>query len=139
MAFTPFTKDERPTMAAFNEKFQALLGEGLRMETGTYVGTGSYGINNSIRLTFQFTPKLVIVHQVWSQDGDVASALLVNGITRSIAYSGYYGLGTTKTTGSCNSLLVTWGDGEVSWFTNHTNSQSQLNILNQTYRYVAIG
>ena len=50
MAFVPFTKDEQPTMAAFNEKFeqaiQQALADGVKIEVGSYVGTGTYGSSN---------------------------------------------------------------------------------------------
>lgn len=70
MAFTPFTKDDRPTMAAFNDKFISLHDElvkeiksveasGLKIETGTFFISGG-----DPSVTFQFTPKVVFIRGV---------------------------------------------------------------------------
>lgn len=54
MAFTPFTKDDLPTMAAFNEKFQQAMAKATadaiagapKIVFGSYVGTGTSGAEN---------------------------------------------------------------------------------------------
>ena len=35
---------------------------GVKIASGSYVGTGTYGVNNPTRITFDFTPKFVCVH-----------------------------------------------------------------------------
>lgn len=67
MAFTPFVDTDRPTMANFNEKFQEAITDAIaggiagapKIETGSYVGTGTYGSGNPNTLTLPFVPKTI--------------------------------------------------------------------------------
>lgn len=69
MAFVPFTKDEQPTMAAFNEKFEQAIGQaiqqaladGVKIEAGSYVGTGTYGGSNPCSISVPSGAKLVLI------------------------------------------------------------------------------
>lgn len=41
--------------------YLGVLGDKTRIETGSYVGTGTYGESNPNSLTFQFQPKFVVI------------------------------------------------------------------------------
>ncbi len=123
MAFTPFTESDQPTMAAFNEKFQGiieeLVGQLAKIETGSYVGTGTYGAENPNTLTFSFVPKCVFVGTslcwIYGQtDGDVIH-------------------GTAN-----KSCVLAWTDKTLTWY-NADFPHIQFNMEGTTYHYVAIG
>ena len=126
MAFVPFTKEDQPTMAAFNEKFQQAIDQaivgGVKIEVGSYVGTGTKGSANPNSLTFGFEPKGLIL------------STLTNADYVTIAYRGQ----TTVNTKSSSNAYFTWAGNVVSWY-NDTNTDYQLNTSGITYNYIAIG
>lgn len=72
MAFEPFTENDRPTMAAFNSKLEALyegIAAGPKIEFGSYVGTGTYGSANKIVLSFSFATDIVVFYASKKSDG----------------------------------------------------------------------
>lgn len=102
------------------------LGSKVRIETGSYVGTGTYGSSNPNSLTFDFEPKVVIVQQ-----------------QNDVIYGGFpwqYGTYVAKPYISSGTGVVSlsWERNKVSWY-NETNQTNQLNGSNVTYNYVAIG
>lgn len=131
MAFTPFTKDDLPTMAAFNEKLQAIFDDAeskAKIEVGSYVGTGTYGSMNKTSLTFGFVPKFVLIRCVKQSRG---AALLIQGVKDSYIYWGY-------TNGSDYSQIVcTWNEKELSFYAN--DNSCYCNTKSDKYLYIAIG
>ena len=99
---------------------------GVQIETGSYVGTGTYGQANPNTLTFGFVPKLVIVLDA---NRFFAPAVMVYGSS----------FATSAGANSSDYYLrgITWGK-EFSWY-NTTNANNQLNINKFTYYYIAIG
>ena len=94
-----------------------------KIETGSYVGTGTYGQANPNTLTFGFVPKFVFV----SSGGTKSSYFL-------------WVQGCNGTSGEYNdhlSVVVVSGN-TLSWY-NTNNEISQRNIKNVTYYYIAIG
>lgn len=76
MSFVPFTKDDQPTMAAFNEKFQQifdLADSKIEMEILTYVGTGTYGPDNPNSLSFKSRPSFVAIYAYQYMGGQYAA------------------------------------------------------------------
>lgn len=133
MAYTPFTKDDQPTMQAFNDAFEGAVQDSLRrgvqIETGSYVGTGTYGAANPNSLTFPFVPKMVVI----LGEGSLYTTIMMNGNTTATLHA--------NMTGYHLRLSVSWSDKTVSWYTDtNSNSEStQLNASNVTYNYFAIG
>lgn len=151
MAFTPFTKDDRPTMANFNEKFQEAIGssveqalaDGVKIETGSYEGTGTYGKNNPCSITFDFEPKIVVVsldaeglHPTIFTRNRNSAATWPSGITMG-GYVSVFWEGNT----------LSWYIGAIGW---NSASESmnvaeaarpsyQLNLQGLKYGYIAIG
>lgn len=138
MAFIPFTEEDRPTMAAFNEKFQQAIQEAVTLAPnvaiGSYVGTGKYGSSNPNTLNFSFKPKILCI-----SSSSAAVCVALNGETSN-------GIVTRSPmgTGEIQNHVVTFSVSEnsISWFSNSTTGGDgvvQLNKLGMTYNYTAIG
>lgn len=104
----------------------------VKIETGTYEGTGVWGENNPNTLTFSIVPQVVFLDNkcILCRDGS-------------------YMQHETPTSGSTGSTV--WGDHSVSWYasTRYSGGSStglfdddaylQMNKSGATYRYIAIG
>lgn len=102
----------------------------LTIETGTYVGTGTSGINAKNQLMFGFAPQIVWVYKI-------------NQPTEGDAFTFYRGANTayieSYVGGNDSSFQnVTWNENSMMWY-NGMSASSQYNGLNLTYRYIAIG
>lgn len=92
MAFVPFTKDDQPTMAAFNEKFQQIFNladSKTEMEILTYVGTGTYGPDNPNSLSFKSRPSFVVIFASQYMGGVYAAdrfPIMINGEKNIVAF-----------------------------------------------------
>lgn len=101
-----------------------------KIETGSYVGTGTYGESNQNTLTFEFEPKLVIVYSLNSflpKDG-----YWINGFI--------YGSGMTQIKISSASSVVypSTSENTLSWYSENS-AASQVNTNGTIYNYIAIG
>lgn len=101
---------------------------GAKIETGSYVGTGTYGASNPCSLTFDFAPKLLFIE--------------TNGGNKNGSLQWYRGLeegyiirNHQYFDGNYSTLI--WGENSVSWY--GSSAVSQLNETNYTYKYTAIG
>ena len=84
------------------------------IETGTYVGTGTYGSANPNTLTFNRTPKIVFVN----------NRVFIFGCSSDLSMWE-------------KSAVVTWGEKSVSWY--HVDGYfNQSNVEGTTYTYHAI-
>lgn len=113
--------------------------DGVKLETGSYTGTGTYGSSNPNSLTFGFVPKLVIVYPQSLNGADKISTqsfwviFTQFTILRSTSNSNMIGA-------SCDAPL-SWGN-TLTWWTRSSGSDAannQGNMLNQVYQYIAIG
>lgn len=146
MAYTPFTKDDQPTMQAFNDAFEGAvkdsLARGVKIETGRYVGTGAYGAANPNSLTFGFAPKILIVtsRKTLYIYNDTIEPILVEFLT-----TGYesWSVGAYNASGSV--YMKKSSDGKtVHWYATakgYADSIAGLqnNVSGATYYYIAIG
>ena len=100
-----------------------------KIETGSYVGTGTYGASNPNTLTFGFKPKTVIISI--NGTSTYGGAIFMSGQTRSsyagVAYNVEYSY----------MPILTWNENSVSWYSTH-RAYYQLNET-YTYNYLAIG
>lgn len=78
---------DRVTRAEINGAFATLDGA-LRLATGSFVGTGSYGRNNPSSLTFPFVPKLVFVGGPGTGVADYFAMYWPHTGEPSVSYSG---------------------------------------------------
>lgn len=148
MAFTPFTEQDMPTMENFNSKFQSAIDDavqkavasGVKIQTGSYTGTGTYGQSNPCSLTFDFEPKVVFL-QTHPADTyniyNIVNATLVFGSNATATVYGNYDSGGT---GPANSgkLNLSFGGNTVSWYSVNSDNH-QLNLAGNVCRYTAIG
>lgn len=94
-----------------------------KIETGSYVGTGTYGSANPNRLTFGFAPQLVILPHVSDYNGCPEHVMFYVG-TR------FYKI--------ANGITGTLEGRELSWYSENSISE-QFNKPGTTYYYFAIG
>ena len=117
----------------------------LKVQTGTYKGTGKSGSSGKNKITFTFTPKIVIVYEK-------AQAFLVSPCHYMIALDGMEsGFTMTAsdainlTTGYVNGfgMEYTWTTTSLTWWHPHDTSngyaEEQLNKSGKTYYWIAIG
>lgn len=103
---------------------------GVKIETGSYVGTGTYGQSNPNTLTFGFKPKMVMVS---SSTINTAGS---NLITPVIWFDGVISTFASPNGYSNNFTL----DGNtISWCSTSTYAKDQYNNNGETYYYIAIG
>ena len=101
----------------------------VRIETGSYVGTGTSGQSNPNTLTFSFEPKMLFIK-------DCAETSYAGVITPAI-YPGE-SMGVINPSGTIRYATVQWGENSVSWFSND-GAAYQLNGSGTTYSYLALG
>lgn len=97
----------------------------VKVETGSYVGTGTYGSANPNSLTFGFDPKLVMINCFYNYNGIPCYMIWFSGFTR----FGYMNANNTTAFSLGNTL--TWHSTD--------NAGYQANTAGQTYEYIAFG
>lgn len=97
-----------------------------RMQTGSYVGTGTYGTYQYNSLTFEFVPKLVMVAR-----NDMASHLNANTIPMFL----WFGQDGVV---AANAMAFSRHDTTLDWSAT-SSAEHQFNSQGVTYRWVAIG
>lgn len=153
MAYTPFTKDDQPTMQAFNDAFEGAvkdsLARGMQIEVGSYVGKGTFGVSNANSITFPFVPDIIVIHFFGSKtsSGTAGISLMVFvdalssdyepnivGRVRVTNYTNTYG-GLYE---SSSSFYGKFSGKTFSWYDQY-DATNQANNAGTTYRYYAIG
>lgn len=148
---TPFQLTDQFNMANFNEKIAdtntyiqemvaAAQAAGTKIQTGSYVGTGTYGQDNPCSLTFNFEPKLLIVGAVSSEHLGVLFGLRPGGQYWSHSFIWTNLQQNTIINDERNYISVT--GNTVSWYlisTYEKDGSYQCNDSNTTYTYIAIG
>ena len=99
---------------------------GLKIATGSYAGTGTYGSSNSNSLTFDFKPQFVYI---WCESIAFFKFTMLYGETSVRTEIGY---------SSSDRITVTWNDTGFSWYSTSSASK-QFNTSGYTYEYIAIG
>ena len=132
--------DDSVVMADFNadnlkleEALNTITASIPQIRTGTYTGTGEYGAEHPNVLTFDFTPKLVLINCL-AEGGEGANGsdhftlVAVHGTERCVI--SYWNTSTSTVT-------LQWGNNALSWY--GVSAQKQGNWLNAVYHYIAIG
>lgn len=117
---------------------------GVKMQIVSYVGTGTYGINNPCSITFSFAPAVVL----WIASQYMNSAFNPNFFTTSnwsaLIISSLLGSGYTKYLGFCdmsnqnNSYARKSPEGKTIYWYNYRSEGSQINSMDTTYYFLAI-
>lgn len=99
-----------------------------KIAIGTYTGTGKYGSSNACSLSFDFTPKFLLV---WGKlYGYFCMGIKGQSMT-TFMYDSVYEF-------QAIAMTTTWGTNKVSWYYSSGHS-SQMNRDDETYSYIAIG
>ena len=108
----------------------ALANAGLKIATGTYVGTGTCGAEHPNSLTFDFVPKLVFVFSDNDSGGQIIWTPGVPRVSSNIRNPYEYS-------------VITSGSGNTfAWYSDATDGlgpSKQLNLNTFTYRWAALG
>lgn len=111
------------------------LGDKVRSATGSYNGTGTYGMTNPNSLTFEFVPKVIFIGPGVLRTGGNSSSYemrIIRGQYDAIAFMS----NNSNASGYKNRLSF---DGtQVKWW-NTSSAPYQLNDGSYTYYYLAIG
>lgn len=108
--------------------------DNVKIEAGSYIGTGTYGADNPNTLTFSFEPKMVIVAYRYDRDDYIyAYAAGIMFFQRAI-------ISLTSSSGAIGSgvLAVPGWRHALEWFST-VSAEAQGNRSDATYHYLAIG
>ena len=134
MSFTPFQPEDIFSREEFNTLFQMIFDSTVNIQTGTYTGKGVFGESNPNSLTFNFTPKLVIISGNSTKE-TVGSLIFVRNSTLAEGF---------HVKGQYQRNVLSWGENTVSWYSQalggYTSSADfQANASGIRYYYIAIG
>lgn len=105
---------------------------GAKIDTGSYIGTGTYGVSNPCSLTFGFSPSILIITGFMKSSG---TSIGGNGsVVMNTSYGSY---GESYSEYSISGTVVANGN-QVQWYSENSASE-QMNTDGSTYYYVAIG
>ena len=120
-----------------------------RIQTGSYVGTGTYGESNPCSLTFDFAPKFFFVYcndtisvsndKTYPSYGLFVFNNLYNIATFYSIYNSYSTVTTSALKTSCTGNTVTWYCTSSSGYTVLEGKPLVQFNHNTTYHYIAIG
>lgn len=102
-----------------------------KIASGSYVGTGAYGVSNPNSLTFDSAPSLLIIVAPENTEGVAryANILIVNGVLR--LFGSYGGMSMNVTT-----YAVLDGGKTVQWYANTPGNQ--FNESGIKYDFIAL-
>lgn len=115
------------TPATVNEAFSKLAVKPVKVTTGSYTGTGTYGESNPKSLSFSNSLYLLFISP--------ATSNIVNNPTVLIRNAKF-----SVTDGSMSNwgvIVQSWSDKSVSWY-NTSTATRQLNESGVTYKYAAV-
>lgn len=125
---------EQEYETVFADVLGTKLTVGGQIGTGSYVGTGTYGQANPNTLTFGFAPKVVCVF------GPTAGSGLGNPLTHyAMILTGDAGFRSDSGRAIGYFVVHQITGNTVSWYSTDSQPNSQGNIANNTYHYIAIG
>ena len=114
----------------------SILKDKARIQTGSYVGTGTYGSGNPSSLTFDFAPKYVQICPL--------ASLMIHFIglfyySPQKMFTGHISINSSNSARWYAANLPVSVDGNtITWY-HGSNADYQLNDSNTSYYYVAIG
>lgn len=115
-----------------------------QIESGSYMGTGTYGESNPNSLTFFRKPSAVIIFSNDMSNGRLNTLSLVNPMT--VAAALYYGANSNGYISGVDGgiVQVEWTDTGVKWYTlvspsTNKHTLSQMNAIGIKYHYLILG
>ena len=138
-----YNKDEFPKTGLYNETLYDFLDSPVnrvstntRIQTGKYVGTGTFGEANKNSLTFDIVPSIIVIYGEWGSNTAVGYTVPVV----IVPYAGMDKFGFISRSGNtagyveCNCKFE---GNSISWWGN--NAINQGNMEGYKYNYIAIG
>lgn len=106
------------------------IGDKIRIATGSYTGTGTYGASHPNSLTFGFEPKMVFIGA--ERQSSANCAFVFNGQTT---------FSRTNSGGGGDSADCSFSGNTFTWYSTSSSwgSAAQMNSANVEYLYFAIG
>lgn len=92
-----------------------------KIQTGSYVGTGTYGSSNPCSLTFDFVPKCVLISSRHRETSSMVAC---------------YPVANTYISDVDGTITLTWNDNTFKWYGDSANRQ--FNTSKNTYGYIAL-
>ena len=121
-----------------NTNITNLQSSQIKMEVGSYTGTGVSGPSSPNSLIFNLQPRLVIVQSnTLSSSFMYSTGIFVYNSTHCTTYIQYFSPSTLFYYSVTN-----WNNNGISWYAPAAGASSapqQLNITGQTYNYIAFG
>ena len=118
--------------AGITIEYLGVLGEGVKVQTGSYIGTGTYGPSNPSSLTFEFSPKILL--------------LSGGGSRPDLFIADFFGRTNIVLTGQLNleQKSITAKGKTISWWNNESYTGTsadavQMNSNGILYEYIAFG
>lgn len=112
--------------------------DGMKIQTGEYVGTGTYGTADGghSSLTFDFEPLLVIIGDTTLKANENNTSADITMFLRGVT-------GSLPTINSDSWAVASWSGNTLSWYGRSANSsgsidRNQLNVSGHIYRWVAM-
>ena len=149
LSVTPFVGTDNFNMKTFNNMISqinsgvnseisgvlAQLGTKAKIQTGSYVGTGTHGAGNPCSLTFDFVPKFLYIK---STNSSSAGFFLPHTLTNTFTYCAYQGFSQNTAIQSSNCYGKMEGT-TLLWY-NKMSSEGVGGQFNNsgTYHYIAL-
>ena len=111
------------------EMIAPFIVNGARIETGSYVGTGTYGESNPNKIVSSFTPRLSLI---LTQNTATSTTFIV--FVQQIGFSLYWNGNSISIK---NNTFVPESENELSWYS--TDATVQGNLSGKTYEYILLG
>lgn len=123
---TVHPEQEYATAGDFSDLWGTIIPT-VKVETGSYVGTGTYGVSNPTKITFSSRPAIVFILKESKTGWNYLITPLIQGSTFALVYI---------STSANYTLDVSWTDNTVSLV--GSNGPTQQNDSGTKYNYVAV-
>jgi hypothetical protein len=101
------------------------------IQTGSYTGAGVYGASNANSLTFNFAPKMVIIHAQNADD-------FYMGFVWILGMTNIHSVFHSATSATDFEITISSNDKTLTWYSTK-DATKQLNSASYTYSYIALG
>ena len=118
-----------------------------RIQTGSYVGTGTTGANNPCSLTFNFRPLLLFVYSSVNENdsgkGILFSFFHMKSLTKNYDINRILFIKGARLTENHDDMYNSYckfidNSNTIYWYSTKANAYTQLNALHDTYQWTAL-
>ena len=106
-----------------------------RIQTGSYVGTGTYGSSNPCRLQFNFKPQLFILFGKSNSNASYRDMIIAIRGDAQLAFTISHGSNPSSPVST--GLIFSWASKYLTWYASTLNNQ--LNASGVTYNWLVAG